>query len=98
MIDQRYSLLDRLGSDEAVALRRALLIGGNGVGEHGHGERMPFPDTSLRVKTTRRSSGGAWRCLRSHRQVTSRMVKIAAAFGDASGVYLVRHETVSPIC
>ncbi len=40
MTDQRSSLLYRLGSHESVAHRRAVLIGDDGVGEHGHGAWM----------------------------------------------------------
>ncbi len=40
MPDQRNSLPDRLGPDEAVAVRRAVLIGGNGEDEDWHGARM----------------------------------------------------------
>ena len=40
MPDQRNSLLDRLGPDESLALRRAVLIGGDGVGEKRHRVRM----------------------------------------------------------
>jgi len=37
---QRNSFMDRLGSDKAVTLGRAVLIGSDGKDEHGHGERM----------------------------------------------------------
>ncbi len=40
MPDQRNSLLDSIGPDEAVALRGAVLIGGYGEGEDWHGVRM----------------------------------------------------------
>ena len=40
MPDQRHGLLDRLGPDKAVALWGAMLIGGDGKGEDGHGVKM----------------------------------------------------------
>ncbi len=40
MTDQRNSLLDRLGSHEAVTFGKVVLIGGDGKGEYRHGVRM----------------------------------------------------------
>jgi len=40
MTDNRNSIPDRLGPDEAVAVRGAMLIGGNGVGEDWHGAKV----------------------------------------------------------
>ncbi len=40
MTDQRNSLLDRLGPHESVTLRGAVLIGGDGKGDVGHGEKV----------------------------------------------------------
>ncbi len=37
---QRHSLLDRLGPNESLALWGAVLVGGDGIGEYGHGVRM----------------------------------------------------------